>query len=388
MTAAPAFSADLSETLDPLELPAMAATASGRRWLLREADVRTALTISQDQELDLVIARALAARGVTAETAADYLNPSLRSAMPDPFVLADMETGVARLTEAIVKGEGVGVFGDYDVDGTTASSILHLYFRALGIDIPVYLPDRIMEGYGPSVEAFRSLKNNGAKIVVTVDCGASAHHEVIEGAVAEGLEVVVVDHHLMSGPPPEGATAVINPNRPDDVSGLGNLSAAGVAFMLVVALNRSLREAGFFENHPEPNLLDFLDLTALGLVCDVMEMKGLTRVLVSQGLKVMSGRGNAGLKALGERAGVKGEPSTYHLGFLLGPRINAAGRIGHARLAFELLTTMDSDRRQQLAEKLHVMNAERQEIEADGQHAAIAEIEKLLLSLVLVGIPV
>lgn len=369
-----AIAPDLIDASTPLDLPPVGKTASARHWVLRDANIRTAMTIAQDHELDIVIARALTARGVTTESAAGHLNPSLRSALPDPFVLLDMEKGVARLRDAIINQDGVGVFGDYDVDGTTAASILHLYFRELGIDVPVYLPDRIMEGYGPSVEAFKSLKKDGANVVVTVDCGASAH-EVIAGAVAEGLDVVVVDHHLMSGPPPAEAKAVINPNRPDDQSGLGNLSAAGVAFMLVVALNRSLREAGYFANRDEPNLLSFLDLTALGLVCDVMEMKGLTRVLVSQGLKIMGGRGNPGLKSLGERAGVKGAPSTYHLGFLLGPRINAAGRIGHARLAFELMTTANSERRDQLAEKLHVMNAERQEIEANVQAAAIAEID-------------
>lgn len=358
-----------------IDLPPIGETASGRAWVLREADDRTAMAIAQDQEIDLVVARALAARGVTIEQAHNHLNPSLRQSLPDPFVLTDMDKGATRLVQALRDGEKIGVFGDYDVDGTTAASILHLYFRTLGVDVPVYLPDRILEGYGPSVEAFRSLKDEGVRIVVTVDCGASAD-EVINGAVSEGMEVVVVDHHLMSGPPPNAAAAVINPNRPDDVSGLTNLSAAGVAFMLIVAMNRSLRNDGFFEDTAEPNLLAFLDLTALGLVCDVMEMTGLTRVLVSQGLKVLGGEGNKGLKALGDRAGVKGPPSTYHLGFLLGPRINAAGRIGHARLAFELLTSTDHARRDALAEKLHSMNAARQEIEASVQEAAISLIEQ------------
>lgn len=375
MTPAQAYTLDAIDELNPVDLPAMGETASGRRWVLRDADPRTALAIAQDQGLDIMIARALAARGVTINEAAQYLNPSLREALPDPFVLTDMEPGAARLTRAIVNGETIGVFGDYDVDGTTASAILFRYFKALGVDIPVYLPDRILEGYGPSAEAFRSLKSDGSQIIVTVDCGASAH-DAIEAAVADGLDVVVVDHHLMVDAPPAGAVAVINPNRPDDISGLGDLSAAGVAFMLIVALNRSLRAEGFFTERPEPNLLSFLDLTALGLVCDVMEMRGLTRVLVSQGLKVLGRNGNPGLKALGARAGVKGTPSTYHLGFLLGPRINAAGRIGHARLAFELLTSTDAARYEALAEKLHVMNAERQEIESEVQEAAIQTIEK------------
>ena len=341
--------------------------------------MRTTLQLSQDHDLSVMVSGALVSRGVTADEAADYLSPSLRRSLPDPYCLTDMDKGTERLARAVLNGESVGVFGDYDVDGTTASAILHLYFRAIGLDIPVYLPDRLLEGYGPSVEAFRSLKDDGVRLVVTVDCGASAH-TVIETAAREGLDTVVVDHHLMSGPPPEQACAVINPNRPDDTSGLGNLSAAGVAFMLIVALNKALREQGFFKDRKEPNLLEFLDLTALGLVCDVMEMRGLTRILVAQGLKVLGQNGNPGLKSLAAQAGSKGQPTVYDLGFLIGPRINAAGRIGHARLAFELLTSPDADRRAELAEKLHVMNAQRQEIERAVQESAIAEIEQRGLS--------
>ncbi|MEO0879827.1 MAG: single-stranded-DNA-specific exonuclease RecJ [Pseudomonadota bacterium] len=362
----------------PPALPDHQGSASGRRWTLRETSARDALAIAQREDIDIVVAHALTARGVDQANAADYLNPSLRASLPDPFVLADMKEAVGCLSQAIIEKSGVGVFGDYDVDGTTASSILHLYFRALGRTAPVYLPDRILEGYGPSLDAFKSLKEQGAEIVVTVDCGAAAH-EVIAAAAGEGLKTVVVDHHLMQGPPPSSAVAVVNPNRPDDVSGLGNLSAAGVAFMLVVALNRALRDAGFFASRPEPNLLQFLDLAALGLVCDVMEMTGLTRVIVSQGLRVMEQRGNPGLKALARAAGAKGRPSPYHLGFLIGPRINAAGRIGHANLAFRLLTVDDPVEAQKLADRLHVLNAERQEIERAVQEAAIAQIEKKAL---------
>ncbi|MEE2691739.1 MAG: single-stranded-DNA-specific exonuclease RecJ [Pseudomonadota bacterium] len=360
---------------EALALPPVGETASGRRWRLIEADPREALAISQKAGVELVIGRVLAERGITAETALSYLNPSLRDQMPDPYVLQDMEKAAARLARAVIDGEEVGVFGDYDVDGTTAAAILKLYFKALGAKLSVYLPDRILEGYGPSIEAFRELTNGGAKVIVTVDCGAAAH-SVIERAANEGMEVVVIDHHQMDGPPPAGAHAVINPNRFDDVSGLTNLSAAGVAFMTVAALNRRLREEGFFKEKPEPNLLDLLDLAALGLVCDVMPITGLTRVIVAQGLKMLGKGSNPGLAALGRRAGVKGPPSTYHLGFLLGPRINASGRIGHARLALDLLTTDDAGRRGELAERLHLMNAERQEIEAAVLDAAIAQVEK------------
>ncbi len=354
-------------------LPAMGATASRRRWQLRAADDRETLTIAQKNGVNPLLARVLASRGITHETVDAYLSPSLRSEMPDPLILKDMDRAAARLSKAIREGEKVGVFGDYDVDGTTAAAIFKTYFDWLSMPLSVYLPDRISEGYGPSIEAFRSLKDDGVKLIVTVDCGAAAH-EPIEQAVSEGLDIVIIDHHQMAGPGPAGAAAVVNPNRPDDISGLTGLSAAGVAFMAIVALNRALRKAGFFKTRNEPDLMGLLDLTALGLVCDVMPITGLTRTLVAQGLKVLGAGGNEGLAALGERAGVKGAPSTYHLGFLLGPRINAAGRIGHARLAFELMTTRDAERRFELAEKLHVMNAERQEIEALVQAAAIRDI--------------
>ncbi|WP_428409378.1 single-stranded-DNA-specific exonuclease RecJ [Hyphococcus sp.] len=356
-----------------IDLPAMGAAASGRRWRLREADAAVAAAIGASG-FDPVLSRILAARGVGADTVERYLAPSLRDEMPDPFVLKDMDRAAERLARAVIDGETIGVFGDYDVDGTTASAILKLYFDAVGAASLIYLPDRISEGYGPSAEAFRSLARDGASLIVTVDCGAAAH-EPIEEAARDGVGIIVFDHHQMSGPPPAGAEAVVNPNRPDDMSGLGNLSAAGVAFMGVVALNRALREAGWFRARPEPNLMSLLDLAALGLVCDVMPITGLTRVMVAQGLKILGAQGNPGLKALGARAGVKGAPSCYHLGFLIGPRINAAGRIGHARLAFDLMTTSDEARRQELAEKLHILNAERQEIEAEVQAAAQRDIE-------------
>lgn len=375
MTSAHAIAFADAADLRALPLPPLGETATGRAWRLRDVDARAALAIAQEHDLDFAVARVLAARGVTAAGAEAYLNPSLREALPDPYVLTDMQRATTRIAAAVMNGEGIGVFGDYDVDGTTASAMLHLYFRALGIAAPVYLPDRVLEGYGPSREAFLALKEKGAGLVVTVDCGAAAH-AAIEEAAREGIDVVVIDHHQMSGPPPAGAAAVVNPNRADDVSGLENLSAAGVAFMLTVAVNRALREAGRFAAGREPNLVRYLDLAALGLVCDVMEMRGLARVLVSQGLKILARKTNPGLAALGALAGVRAKPSAYDLGFLLGPRINAAGRIGHARLAFDLLTTEDVARRESLAEKLNALNAERQEIEAAVQASAVEQIER------------
>ncbi|MFQ5562861.1 MAG: single-stranded-DNA-specific exonuclease RecJ [Parvularculaceae bacterium] len=358
-----------------VDLPAMGATASGRVWSLAEVDPAVSGAVAEAAGIDLTLARVLTARGVGPEDARAFLNPSLRDTLPDPSTLADMNAAADRIAKAIQLGEKVGVFGDYDVDGTTAATLLKLYFNAVGAPLSVYLPDRIAEGYGPSIEAFRILKEQGAKLIITVDCGAAAH-DAIEAAAREGIKVIVFDHHLMAGPAPEGAFAVVNPNRPDDASGLGGLSAAGVAFMGLVAVNRALRAAGFFSTRTEPALTQWLDIVALGLVCDVMPLTGLTRILVAQGLKVLGGGGNPGLKALGARAGVKGPPTAYHLGFLLGPRINAAGRVGHARLAFDLLTTDDPEKRASLAERLHVMNAERRAIETDVLDTAIAQIER------------
>lgn len=348
-------------------------SATGRRWALRAWPEREALAIAQGCGVDSALAQALAARGLTLATASDYLDPSLRTAMPDPSVLRDMDAAAARLARAVIDGEGVGVFGDYDVDGTTAAALLKRYFNALGAPLDVHLPDRMTEGYGPNIAAFLALKERGAKVIVTVDCGASAF-EVLEAAKAEGIDVVVLDHHQMDDLPPPAA-AVVNPNRPDDISGLTNLSAAGVVFMLLAALARTLRAEGYFKERTEPNLLSFLDLVALGLVCDVMPMTGLARVLTAQGLKVLGANGNTGLAALSRAAGVKSAPTGYTLGFLLGPRINASGRIGHARLAFELLTTSDAARAEVLAARLEAMNAERRRIE--DEVLADAEVQAL-----------
>lgn len=356
--------------LAPMDMP-----ASGRRWRLRAADPETAARIEAATGCQISLAFILAGRGVTAETAQRYLNPSLREEMPDPSTLVDMDRAADRLAAAIMAGERCGVFGDYDVDGACGAAILKRYFDAIGAPLDVYLPDRILEGYGPTIEAFRALKDGGVRLIITVDCGAAAH-DAINLAASDGVEIIVLDHHQMDGPPPIGALAVVNPNRPDDRSGLQDLSAAGVVFMSIVALNRALRRAGWFKERPEPDLFQFLDLAALGLVCDVMPMTGLARVMTAQGLKALDRGGNPGLVELGRRAGIAGKSTAYDLGFMLGPRINAAGRIGHARLAFELLTTGDNARRALLAEKLHVMNAERQQVERDVLQAALADIEQ------------
>ena len=316
----------------------------------------------------------MASRGVASADANQYLNPKLRELLPDPFVLRDMEKAVAIIVDAINRGVKIGVFGDYDVDGTSAASILRLYFSALNIDIVVHLPDRFTEGYGPSEVGFGALADQGIGLILTVDCGSSSD-DLFATFANRGVSTVVFDHHLIHGDPPKNAAAVVNPNAAGDNSGLKNFSAAGVAFLAVIAINRLLREEGFFENRAEPNILNYLDLAALGLVCDVMEISGVTRAIVAQGLKKLHSDANPGLLALGEAAGAKELKSTYDLGFVLGPRINAAGRIGHAQLAFELLTTDDVEERHALALKLNELNGERRNIEQRVSEEAIAKVE-------------
>ncbi len=370
-------SSKLSERAAILSRPSV----SGQQWVMPAADERLAEAIAQHHSLDPHLARILAARDVSLDAVPAFLAPSLRSDMPDPSCLRDAEAAATRIADAISGGETIGIFGDYDVDGVTASVLLANYLEKLGQAPCVYLPDRALDGYGPSEKAFRTLKEQGASLIVTVDCGASAH-EPIASARRDGQDVVVIDHHLMLAPPPQGALAVVNPNRPDDLSGLGNLSAVGVSFMVLVAVNRCLRAHGFFVDRPQPDLRQWLDLVALGLCCDVMPVRGLTRTMIAQGLKVLgagieSGRtGNAGLAALARRAGVRLPVSPYHLGFLLGPRINAAGRVGHANMAFKLLTSSDPGERHRLAERLHILNAERQAIEADVLAAAQWQAEQ------------
>ncbi|HIE20490.1 MAG TPA: single-stranded-DNA-specific exonuclease RecJ, partial [Rhodospirillales bacterium] len=265
--------------------------------------------------------------------------------------------------------------GDYDVDGATSSALLKRFIAAVGGRTQVYIPDRIKEGYGPNTPALIKFKDDGISVVVTVDCGTSAF-EPLEAAKDAGLEMIVVDHHEAEATLPP-ATAIINPNRLDDDSGQGQLAAVGVAFLLVVAVNRALRSAGWYETRPEPDLTGWLDLVALGTVCDVVPLTGINRALVSQGLKVMGQRRNTGLKALADVAGLKEAPETYHAGFQLGPRINAGGRIGSPDLGSRLLGTDDADEAMEIAHRLDELNLERRGIEAAVQEAAVEEAEKV-----------
>jgi single-stranded-DNA-specific exonuclease len=286
-----------------------------------------------------------------------------------------MDRAAGLLVDALVARRRVAVFADYDVDGASSAAQLVRWFRAMGLEISIYVPDRILEGYGPSPAAFRRLKDEGADLVITVDCGAAAHDALAFAASIE-LPVVVVDHHLMRPGEIPAVAALVNPNRPDCRSGQGHLAAAGVVFVLLAALNREARRRGLFEAAAEPDIRAWLDLAAMGAICDVTQLSGFNRALASQGLKVMSGWGNPGLKALKDVSKAEGPASVFHVGFLLGPRINAGGRIGRADLGARLLSTDDPQEAVALAAELDELNGSRKTVEQEVQDAAVRHIER------------
>ena len=346
---------------------------TGKCWRVRLADERLGMALAQRLALPEIIGRVLAGRGIGPEEAESFLNPTLKALLPDPCHLIDMASAADRLARAVMAGEGIAVFGDYDVDGATSSALLYRFLSAVGAPPRIYIPDRLKEGYGPNERALLRLKSEGAAIVVTVDCGTTAF-QPLEAAAEAGLEVIVVDHHI-SEPRLPPAYAVINPNRLDESSPHGQLAAVGVAYLLVIAVNRCLREAGWYgPKRPEPELMQWLDLVALGTVCDVAPMTGVNRALVAQGLKVMARRTNPGLVALADVAGLDERPGTYHAGFIFGPRINAGGRVGKSDLGARLLSTEDPVQALALARRLDAYNDERRQLEAAVLEAALAQL--------------
>jgi single-stranded-DNA-specific exonuclease len=346
---------------------------TGRRWVSRldEHEARNAVTIAQRHGLPDIVARVLAARGVAPDDVPNFLEPALKRLLPDPSVLTGMDVAALRIADAVISGEPMAVFGDYDVDGATSSALFARYMRAVGRDPMIYIPDRLFEGYGPNTEALRTLANQGVRLVVCVDCGSTSG-QALADARAMGLDIVVVDHHQLGAELPP-AVAVINPNRQDDLSGLGHLAAVGVTFLTLVAVNRQLRARGWFATRSEPELLQWLDLVALGTVCDVVPLVGLNRAFVSKGLLAMARRANRGLAALADAARLGGPAAPYHLGFLLGPRINAGGRIGDAALGARLLASDDPVECERLAAELDRLNRERQALEMAMLEEAVAE---------------
>ena len=345
-------------------------SATGQRWVARldQAGENRALAMSQTHGLPDLICRVLSGRGVPFETALEFLDPTLRRLMPEPYGLMDCEAATERLARAIDRGERVAIFGDYDVDGASSSALLYRFLTHFGVPAEIYIPDRIFEGYGPNPNAIGQLIDRGAQLIVTVDCGSTSH-ESLAVAQERGIDVIVIDHHQVGVELPP-AVALVNPNRDDDLSGQGHLSAAGVVFLVLVALQRLLRQRGD-KRAGSFDLLAMLDLVALSTVCDVVPLKGLNRAYVVKGLVAARHLGNAGLTALLKQAGIGGPVTPYHLGFLVGPRINAGGRIGDAALGSRLLTIDESGEAERIAKQLDELNRERQAMEA----AMLAEAE-------------
>ena len=345
---------------------------TGRAWRARLDDAGAGLAVAQRAAVPEIIGRVLAARGVAPADAEAYLNPSLRALLPDPSGLKDVDRACARLARAVMEDERVTVFGDYDVDGAASAALFKRFFASVGARLDIYVPDRIAEGYGPNAPALLRMAESGVRVVVTVDCGTLAF-EPLEAAAEAGLDVIVVDHHVAEPRLPR-ALAVVNPNRLDEENACGQLAAVGVAYLVIVGLNRALRDAGWYEARPEPDLMQWLDLVALATVCDVVPLTGLNRAFTTRGLAVMARRGNVGLAALADVAGLAEAPRTTHLGYALGPRVNAGGRVGRADLGARLLTTGDAAEARALAETLDRLNAERRAIEAMVHEAALAKV--------------
>ena len=347
----------------------VALSFTGRRWILNPVDA--VLERELLRELSPVLARLLALRGVSSAEAADYLSPRLKKLLPDPSVLKDMDRAVARVASALINGERIAVFGDYDVDGSTATALLSDFFSALNSVPQIYIPDRLKEGYGPTPYAMRALHGQGANLVITVDCGSAAILALQE-ANSLGLGVVVLDHHRVEAGP--SISAHVNPNQPGDTSGYGHLCAAGVTFLFLVALNRHLRDTNFYASRgiTEPDLRPYLDLVGLATICDVVPLKDVNRAFVRFGLGQIATMSRPGLAALAEVAGANGPFTPYHLGYVFGPRINAGGRVGRSSLGVDLLTARESDSARAFALQLDLHNKERRAIEEIILEEAIA----------------
>ena len=379
-------------------------SALGLTWKQKPYDERLALAMQQKFELPSALAQIMAAKHVELDEIENFLNPTIKANLPNPFDLLDMEAAVLHVINAVQARKKITIFADYDVDGATSSALLRRFFREIGVAVEIYVPDRVLEGYGPNSQALLALKKNGTDLVITVDCGTTAF-KPLEDAVKAGLEIIVIDHHLGVLEKP-AALAVINPNRIDESFLHKNLCAAGVCFLFAVAINKRLREIGFYGNEKnvdeniaqnndkknvrnveggsfkaknkvaEPKIMQLLDLVALGTVCDVMPLIGLNRAFVAQGLKILRMRQNLGIRALCDVAGLDEEPSAYHLGFIIGPRINAGGRVGKSDLGARILSTEDEDEARSIAAQLHALNAERKEIETKVLQESIDQLEK------------
>ncbi len=382
--------ADASPSAQPPFL-GVDASAKGLAWRdrLTPAAQTVATTISQRHQLPELLGRVLAARGVTPDDAALFLDPTIKALLPDPDILKDMPAAASRLADAIMRQEPVAIFGDYDVDGACSAALMARFLAHHSTPSRIYIPDRLFEGYGPNPAAIEHLVKEGAKLIVTVDCGTTSF-EPLAVAKKLGVDVVVIDHHQADERLPDVA-AVVNPNRQDDISGLGHLCAAGVVFVTLVAVTRELRRRDYYGGEKKPHdLLSLLDLVALATVCDVVPLKTLNRAYVTKGLQVLKSRDNVGLRALFDAAGLDQAPTPYHLGFVLGPRINAGGRIGDSALGSKLLSISDEMEAARIAVLLDKLNRERKDIETRMLEEAIADADRRVdenpsLPLLMVG---
>lgn len=363
----------MTNPVNPNQPPAL--SAKGAHWVSAEPPPHITAGIMEVSGMPHPLAHLLAARGIKKTELGHWLDPKIRDLMPDPSQLTDMDTAASRLADAVMQGEHVGIFGDYDVDGASSTAILYRCLDHLGLPVSYHIPHRFTEGYGPNLPALLGLKDKGCQLIVTVDCGVTAHAPVA-ATVEAGVDVIIIDHHLPGTELPP-ALAVVNPNRLDDDSGLGYMAAAGVVFMLVVALVRELRQRDWFtaNDRQEPDLIAAIDLVALATVADVVPLAGLNRAFVRLGLKIMAKRGRVGLRVLADIGRLNAPPDTEALGFVLGPRINAAGRFGETDLGVSLLTTDDPQQALELATMLDQLNIKRQSVERDTTAAALAQAE-------------
>ena len=345
----------------------------GYSWKKKNVDERLSKSISQKYDLSPIISDLLTARNISLSGIELFLDPKLKNSLPDPFSLGGVSEAVNFVLNAIKNSKRIAIFADYDVDGATSAAILKKFLANIGYESQIYIPDRIKEGYGPNSNALIDLKNSGIDLVVTLDCGTVSFEPLLE-AKKVGLDIIVIDHHLGAIQKPE-AIAIINPNQIGESFEHKNLCAAGVTFLFIVALNKKLREEGFYQKIKEPNLLGFLDLVALGTVCDVMELTGLNRVYVAAGLKILKKRQNIGIKAICDLVNLDQEPTSYHLGFVIGPRINAGGRIGKSDLGARLLSTNSEAEAVEIANQLESHNIDRKDIEINALADAVESLK-------------